>query len=133
MFQSILNQTNECQERNTYELLKHLCQGQDVEPNHILRSLKLSGDEDNGKAWRDVPQLAQEHGLWQHTVKQIYNGFLSRKSAGARMGIASLAITDEALCGLIRRYSTPEEVTELFGLPRHWVMCEFYKHRWCAH
>jgi len=132
MFQSILNQTNERQERNAYELFKQLCQGRNVEPRHPLYGLKLNVDEDNGKAWRNIPELAWDFGLWQHTIKQIYCSFLNRGTAGARAGIVTLAITDEHLCGLIRRYSAPEEVTTLFGLPLNWEMCAFYKHRWCT-
>lgn len=125
------NQTTLKQERAVYELFKQLVQGKDVPATHILRRLKLKGNEDNGKAWRIIPKLFQEFGLYEHTVKQIYNSFLSNGANGARMGIIILSITDESVCGLVRRYATQEELQTLFNWPTIWTACEGYKHRWC--
>ena len=129
---SLRNQTTFKQERATYDLFKSLVQGKDVPATHILRKLKLTGNEDNGKAWAVIPKLVQEFGLYEHTVKQVYNSFLSRGTEGARMGIIILSITDESLCGLIRRYATQEELERLFNWPTIWAACQCYKHRWCA-
>src|SRR5690242_20459492 len=104
------NQTTLKQERATYELFKSLVQGKDVSATHTLRKLKLNTDKDNGKSWSVIPKLVQEYGLYEHTIKQVYNSFLSGGANGARMGIIILSITDESLCGLIRRYATTEEL-----------------------
>jgi len=125
------NQTTLEQERHTYDVFRQLCQGKDLEPSHILRKLKLNTDVDKGKGWLHIPALAREFGLWQHTVKQIYMGFLGTGAPGDRMGIIILSITDESLCGLIRRYSTTEELTTIFNWPAIWSACQCYKHRWC--
>ena len=126
------DKTTKKQERRTYEVFKMLCQGQDVEPHHILRKLKLNTDIDNGKGWSHNSMLAYEFGLWQHTVKQVYCSFLNSGSNGARMGIIILSITDDSLCGLIRRYASTEEFTTVFNWPSIWTACQCYKHRWCA-
>lgn len=129
--QPLRNKTTLAQERHVYEVFRQLCLGQDFEPKHMMRSLKLNADEDKGKAWRNIPALEYEFGLWQYTVKQVYNGFLGRKAAGARQAIIILSITDESLCGLIRRYASQDELKNVFMLPTPWNMCTFYKHNWC--
>src|SRR4051794_30418297 len=106
----LLNKTTALQDQAAYRLFRQLVLGQDVEVCHILKSLKLNAEEEKGKAWRNIPALAEEFGLWQHNVKQIYNGFIGRSGTGARTAIIILAITDETLCGLIRRYSSPQEI-----------------------
>lgn len=126
------NQTTLKQERATYELFKQLVQGRDVSLTHTLRKLKLNTDEDDGKAWRIIPKLVQEFGLYEHTVKQIYNSYLNSGAEGARMGIIILSITDDSLCGLIRRYASSEELKTIFNWPEIWTACEYYKHSWCA-
>ena len=80
------NQTTLKQERATYELFKQLVQGRDVPITHPLRKLKLNTDEDDGKAWRIIPKLVQEFGLYEHTVKQIYNSYLNSGSRRCSYG-----------------------------------------------
>lgn len=126
------NQTSLKQERATYELFKQLVQGRDVPMDHTLRKLKLNASEDNGRAWAIIPKLVQEYGLYEHTVKQIYNSYLSSGANGARMGIIILSITDDSLCGLIRRYSTQVEMQTVWNWPSYWTACKCYKHSWCA-
>lgn len=131
-FQPLRNQTTLKQERATYDLFKQLVQGKDVPVTHTLRKLKLNTDEDNGKDWAIIPKLVTEFGLYEHTVKQVYNSYLSSGPTGARMGIIILSITDDSLCGLIRRYATQDELKTVFNWPSIWTACQCYKHSWCA-
>jgi hypothetical protein len=125
-------QTTLKQERATYDLFKQLVQGKDVPTPHLLRKLKLNTNEDSGKAWVIIPKLVQEYGLYEHTVKQIYNSYLGSGPNGARVGILYLSITDESICGLIRRYASRDEMKTVWNWPDYWTACQCYKHQWCA-
>lgn len=125
------NKTTLLQESATYELFKQLVQGKDVPHTHTLRKLKLNTDEDKGEAWRVITKLAIEFGLYEHVVKQIYNSFLKSGPNGARMGIVYLSITDDSVCGLIRRYASCEEMKTVWRWPSIWTACKVYKHDFC--
>lgn len=124
------NQTTLEQEYASFALFKQLAQGRDVHHEHQLHKLYLNTEESKG--WRMVPKVRWEFGLYDHTVKQVYNSFLRAGASGARGAIIILSITDESLCGLIRRYATGDEMKTLWDWPANWTACEHYKHRWCA-
>jgi hypothetical protein len=124
------NQTTLKQEHAAYMLFTQLAKGRNVPFEHVLRDLKLNDEKSRG--WSFVPELRWEFGLYDHTVKQVYNSFLRVGDSGARGAIITLAITDESLCGLIRRYASTDEMTSVWNWPLNWTACEHYKHRWCA-
>lgn len=120
------------QERATYDLFAQLVQGQDVPREHTLHKLKLNTDEDKGRGWRIIPKLVQQFGYYEYPVKQVYNSFLNSGPNGARLGLITLSITDESLCGLVRRYATGDEMTAVWNWPEYWTACENYKHSYCT-
>jgi hypothetical protein len=123
------NNTTLKQEHATFLLFKQLTQGKDIPREHQLRKLHLSME--NSKGWGMIPKVCWEFGQYDFTVKQVYNSFLRVGASGARGAVITLSITDGSLCGLIRRYSTGDEMVSVWNWPTCWTACVNYKHDNC--